>query len=87
MRARKNVWGGVFFAVVIFTVLLVADLTLNQALNASYIYANWGLNKIPAEALFIGVLTLPVIALISGIMFLIYFVKTRKQKREVAEVA
>jgi hypothetical protein len=86
MRGRKNIWGGIFAVIVVFTATLAADLTLNQALNAAFLYANLGLNHLSAEVLFIAVLTLPVIALISGIQFLRYFVKLRKHRKSVIGV-
>ena len=79
MRVRKNVWGGIFVATIVFTAALVADITLNKGLNASFIYTKI-VTVVPAEVLYSAVLTLPLIATISGIMFLRYFVKSRKHR-------
>lgn len=87
MRVRKNIWGGVFTATIVFTAALLLDILANQALNTSFIYASLGLNRIPAEVLFIAVLIVPVISAVSGIMFLIYFVKSRKQRKSVKMTA
>ena len=84
MRVRKNVWGGIFVATVVFTAGLLLDILTNKAVIASAIYAETRIGIIfPAEVLAIAVLSVPVISAVSGIMFLIYFVKSRKQRKTV----
>lgn len=81
MRVRKNVWGGIFTATIVFTAVLLADILTNKAAVASAIYANTNIGTaIPAEVLFVAVLSLPIIATVSGVQFLRYYVKCRKRQ-------
>lgn len=82
MRVRKTVWGGIFVATIVFTTALVLDILTNEAAIASAIYTETRMGTIfPAEVLALAVLSVPVISTVSGIMFLIYFVKSRKQRK------
>lgn len=82
MRVRKTVWGGIFVATIVFTTALVLDILTNEAAIASAIYTETRMGAIfPAEVLALAVLSIPVVSAVSGIMFLIYFVKSRKQRK------
>jgi hypothetical protein len=88
MRVRRNIWGGIFAAIVVFTGAIAADILLNKAASLSATYHHFQIGTVvPAEILFCAVLSLPVIAVVSGIQFLRFFIKSRKQRKSVEMTA
>lgn len=82
MRVRGTIWGGVFVATVVFTAGLTLDILANNADIAAAIYSETRMGVIfPAEVVAVAALSVPVISAISGIMFLLYFTKNKKQRK------
>lgn len=83
MNTRKHVWGWIFMVSVALVAALTADILLNNAELLTALYRQL-VEFAPATVLYSAMLTLPVIAIISGIQFLRYFVKSRKAHNNAA---